>query len=853
MRQSVAGHWLAMSCLVLLAACGGGGGSSDASLSFSPSKVTGNVQQGEVGTLTTSVTVQNADKITGQAWIDVEDSQHVLTDFDVSGTDSAHFSVTLHTSPALGVGHHTGTFGVHVCKDDQCTQEWIGATSVAYDVDVEPAPLAAVPTTATASTVPWKGTDSDVVGISVTGGTQWTASSGASWLVNTGSASGASPAAIGFGFAPGQLAEGDYTTAITVRDSASGQSVDIPVTLHVIAPAFVIDAGGSPVFTAINGAPIAPQPLLFELDNGVGSPWSLDSSATWLEPSATSGTTPANLMLGADPSIGALAAGGYDATLTLSSTGVASKALPAHLQLVKPTLTTSVPSVTLGGARGRDFNTTGTVQLSLNTGTNAYPVSMSALPSSMSIAPAQPVVGQAGSTLNVGIVQEQATVGSTSQAVTFTSTINGDTVTTPLTVNINLDQRRLLPSSWGVAFASSPTGTTTSRTLQVRDNFGGGLDWTASSDSAWLSASNSGNTSGTSSLVLAADPTQAPDDAVSVARVTIASATPGVSPAVVRVALWKSSTGAAAMTKLPGVRATRLVADKIRPYVYAHNGGSSITVYNAYTAAVVRTISNVGTTLGPMAVSPDGSLLYVVDTAGQALRIVDLSTLTSTSSWPLAQAPTNVASILVVRPNGVEVVLLGDGTAYTSGHALASPYIFAWGNMSATDDGSKVYTIDTGGSPASQAVWTLDYSEIAGGVLFATRVDAPFFVGSESNGADIAVTGDGSAVYTASGAPYTCVSLKPSDLTFVQYLPGGSFPYPNNVEVTRDGRVACGIASNGSADILLYAAGATYPVTYKVAGYNGSLVEAQMAVTADGFVIVAPTNDPLLAFVPIGP
>ena len=855
MRMSIAGRWLATSCLALLAACGGGGGgggSSALSLSFSPGTAAGNVQQGEVGTLTVTATVHNPDKITDDVWVDVEDGQHVLNDVDIANIDDAHFAVTLHTSQALSLGHHTGTFGVHLCKDEGCSQEWMSPTSLSYDIDVEAAPLHAVPSTTTDSTVPWKGADGDVVGISVTGGTQWTASSGAPWLVPTGPASGTSPAAIGFGFDASQLAQGDYTTSITVRDSPSGQSVDIPVTLHVIAPGFVVDAGGSPVFTAVNGAPIASQPFAFELDNGTPVPWSLNSSATWLEASATSGTTPANLMLSADPSVGALAAGGYDGTLTLSSTGIASKSVSAHLQLIKPTLSVPVSSITLGGDRGRDLVSAQTVLLSLNTGANAYPVSMSAPPAWVSITPAQPVVGQSGTTLVVKPVVANVTAGSTSQALTFTSTINGDTVTTPLTVSINADQRRLLPSSWGVAFASSPTGTVTTRTLQVADNFGGAIAWTASSDSAWLSASSNGTTGGTSSLVLTANPSLAASEAVSVAKVTIASTTPGVSPAVVRVALWKSATGAVAMTKLAGVSAYRLVADKIRPYVYAHNGGSSITVYNAYTTAVVATVSNVGTALGPMAVSPDGGLLYVLDTAGQAIRIVDLATLANTASWPLAQPALNAASMLVVRPNGAEVVLLGDGTAYTAGHALPSPFIYAW-DMSATDDGRKVYTIDTGYSPASQSVWTLDYSEIAGGTLYATAQAAPFFSGGQSNGAAIAVMPDGSAVYTASGAPYECESLNPVDLTFVKSLPGAD-AYPNNVKVTRDGRAICGIdGAYSPGDFWVYSAAGAVTASYKVAGYAQGLMKSQMVVTADGFVVVVPTSDPLLAFVPIGP
>lgn len=854
MRMSVAGRWLAVSSLVLMAACGGGGGGGDSgnpSLAFSPSTVSGNVEQGEVGTLTTSVTLRNAEKITGDVWIDVVDGQQVLSDFNIAGIDATHFSVTLQTSPALSAGHHRGSVAIHVCKDVHCGQEWMGVTSLPYDINVVAGPLKAAAGTSTTSTVPWQGTDADVLRIDVTGGPAWTISSGAAWLVNTGAATGTSPASARFAFVTQTLAQGDYSTNITVSSNDGGQVVDIPVTLHVVAPAFAIDAGGSPVFTAVNGAPIAQQAFSFELDNGVPASWSLQTSASWLEASATSGTTPANLLLGADPSVGPLASGGYDGTLTLSSSAAASKSVTAHLQLIRPTLSLAVPSITLGGNRGRDLSAQA-VQMTLDTGTNAYPVSISSPPSWLSITPAQPTANQAGTVLTLAPNVANLAAGSSSEALVLTSTINGDTVSTPLTVNVNADQRRLLPSSWGVAFASSPVGTTTTRTLRISDNFGGTLPWTAASDSAWLSATANGSTDGSSTLVLTADPSRVPDGSVTVATVRITTTTPGVAAAVVHVGLWKSSTAGMGMTKLNGISARRLVADKIRPYVYAHDGGGSVTVYNAYTAAVVATVSNVGNTLGAMAVSPDGSLLYVQDTTAKALRIVDLSTMTSTATWPLASTSSEVWGMLVVRPNGAEVVLLGDGTAYTAGHALPATGILAW-DMSATDDGSKVYTIDTGISPASQAVWTLDYSEISGGTLYATVRNAPFDTGGQSNGAAIAVTPDGSAVYAASGAPYECVALNPVDVTFVKYLPGAD-AYPNNVKVTRDGRAICGIDGIYAAgDFWVYSSAGTVTASYKVAGYARGLKESQMVVTADGFVVVAPTDDPLLAFVPIGP
>jgi hypothetical protein len=841
-----------MSCLVLLAACGGGGGgSSSASLSFSPSKVTGNVQQGEVGTLMTSATVQNADKITDQAWVDVEDGQHVLVGIDISSIDTSHFSVTLHTSPGLSLGHHAGTFTVHVCKDQQCSQEWMGTTALAYDIDVEPAPLAAVPTTTTASTVTWKGVDSDVVGISVTGGTQFTATTGAPWLVSTGPSSGPSPAFIGFAFSVAQLAQGDYTTNITVTDSPSGQKVDIPVTLHVIPPAFVIDAGGSPVFTAINGAPIAAQPFSFELDNGAGVPWSLNSSATWLEASATSGTTPANLTLSADPSVGALASGAYDGTLTLSSGGVADKSISAHLQLIQPTLSVSVGGVTFGGDRGRDLTTPHSVQLSLNTGSNAYPVTMSAPPSWATVSSSQPVVNQSGATLTFTPVPANIPPGSTTQLMTFSSTINGDTVTySPFLVNVNADQRRLIPSSWAVGFASTPLGTLTTRTLHVADNYGDDIPWTATSNSAWLSATPSGTTHG-NALVLTADPTKVPSDVVSVAQVRVASSVANVASNDINVAIWKSATGPAAITTLPGNLGFNLVADKSRPYVYANSAGSSITVYNAYTASVVATINTLGTALGQMSVSPDGTRLYAIDVGTQTIQVLYLDSMVWGDVWPLTGTVDASTPIVAVQPDQVHVVILGNGEAYGAQGRLPSPGIVAPGHMSATDDSTRLYTIDSGISASTLSVWTLDHSDIAGGVLYATRTAS--ILTDQAYGVDIAVSGDGSVLASAAAVPYSCTALNPATLAATGTLPGAA-GHPNNVEVTWDNRLICGVDGvYATDDFWVYTAAGAVKSAYKVAGYARSTLLHSMVVTPDGMIVVVPTNDPQLSFVPIGP
>ncbi|MEP6502980.1 MAG: hypothetical protein ABJD97_06610, partial [Betaproteobacteria bacterium] len=765
MLRRFAGRWLGLVLLASLAACGGGddGGSgkktvasvdgargaasnSGTALSFSPSTASVNMQVGSSGTISVTATLNNPASYDGDVFVVVADPDQVLSgDIGVAPLSDSTFAVTAQTVATLGVGHHTGTFQVQLCRDAVCAQPYPNAlTPLPYDIHVAAQALEVVAQAAPVATVHKGGSVPAEVPMNVTGaGTVWTASTAVPWLQIDGPASGAGTGIVQVRFVPGTLAVGDYSSHLSVN-STDGQKASVLMTLHVIPTAFVLD-NGIPRFTAVNGTTIAAKSLAFELDSGATAPWTMRSDAAWMSASTLSGRTPASVSLRPDPRTGRLASGNHDAHLTLSSSGVASKVITSRLQLVAPVMSTSTSVITLGGARGRDIAASQSLALAMNTG-YAYTWTSAAADDWLAVTSTQPTVGPSSATVHLALAPAHIVPGSDTTALTFTAHVNGDVVSKAVTVNENIDQRRLLPSTWGVGLASTPTGTVLTRTLKIKDNFAGTLAWTATSDQAWLHATASGTTGGASSLVLTADPSALANDSINIANVTVATATAGVSPATVRVGLWKSATGASGIMSLTGVDATALVADKIRPLIYANTGGTGITIYNAYTAAVVGTIANVGSALGQMTVSPDGSRLYVLDTPTRLLKVVSLNTRSVLGSWHLTKAVSMYSTVLAIRPNGVEVVLVGDGTAYVNGRALTSNIT---GRMSATDDGSHVYRIDYYGF----AGWNVDYSEMAGGTLFESTV--PFGANSAggSNGEDIAVAGDGSALYVAFGNP----------------------------------------------------------------------------------------------------
>lgn len=837
-----------------LAACGGGGGgggnANDPQITLSPSSLTANVEAGTSATLSVRATVGNPAALTGTLYIYIVDSRQVLTGtVNITPVDARTLTATVFTSPSLAIGQHTGTLQIQLCKDAQCASQYAGSPlPLPYTITVAAGPLRAQATNSTAATVHWGAALAQAVGVTVSSADQpWTASTTAPWLQISGG-SGRGPGAFSVSYLTPTLAVGQYAATVTVRGS-DGQTAEVPFSLEVIPTQFVLNSG-VPVFSAINGSPIAQQPLSFALDSNVSAPWNAVSSQPWLLLSPASGTTPALLSMQPDPSRGPLASGEHAADVTLSSPGIVNRTVTARLSLIAPTLSATAGGVTLGGPRGRDLTSAQTLAISLNTAAIEYSWRLGTLPSWLASTTPSGTVSSIGSTLSFAPGIAPTSAGTSTATVTVSATVNGDTVSLPLTATLHLDQRRLLPSTWGVGLASSPLGTVLSRTLRVADNFGGALGWTATSDSAWLGVTASGNTGSSPTLTLTANPASLPAGAISLARVTLATATPGVEGAVVRVALWKSATAPSAITTLP-MDLREVVADRIRPLVYTHAGGGSIGIYNAYTATQVGTINGVGAALGKMSVSPDGSRLYALDTANRSLAVVDLDTRTLSATWTLDQAVDGSTSVLAIRPNGVEVVLVGHGRAYQQGRSLGANAV--QGTLTASDDGRKVYAQDSGLSPASVYAYDIDYSAMAGGVLSITPAGGGWFINGASNGQDIAVRGDGQALYTASGAPYRCSRLDPADLSFVGSLPGGD-AYPNNVEVTSDGRAICGISGWYSvADFWVHASNGTELANYRVSGYAKALKTGQMVVTPDGMMVVVLTDDPVMGFVPIGP
>jgi hypothetical protein len=860
---------LALGLFALLTSCGGGGGGgssgSKPALIFTPSTLTANFRAGTFASVTVRATATDPGSYNGTLYVYIVDAKQVLAGTpSLSAVDSSTIAATLYTSASLAPGHYQGTFQVQLCRDVNCNSQYAGSpVPLPYDFTVTDFPLSAKPFLSTDVSMHSGGQAPEDLLVQVSGPAQsWTASSAVDWLkINKGAGQGA--ASFSVTYAPTGLAPGVYATSVIVK-SADGQSVSIPFTLTILQSQFSM-LSGVPTFTAVNGAPIPAQTMSFEIDNKVASSWSARVSAPWLNVTPLTGTTPSTMTLQPDPSIGPLPSATHLADIVLSASSIPNRTLTTQLNLIKPTLSTSSNVITLGGANGRDLSPQ-TVQLSLNTGTNAWRWNLSTLPQTIITSTPSGSVSQNGASLSLAPNPAVQAPGSTSTTVTVTSQVNGDVVSLPLTVNVNSDEHKLLASQWGIGFSSTPTGSNLTRSIAVSDNFGIALGWHATSDKPWLTVTPSGTSGTGATLAISANPASLPSGALSYATVTIASDTAGVKPATVQVGLWKDVTGASAMTKL-ALNYSTITADKIRPYIYATNGDANIDVYNAYTAQKVATLSSYIAQFKGLSVSPDGQFLYALDATMRQLILFDLNNMSLSNFMAVDMAPTaygNVDAVFAVRTNGVDFAILNNGNAYSpygpkgTVAQMVTPLgtvpslIPLRGYVASSPDGRKLYQATGGNGFGVIGIWNIDFTAMAGGNFISSTLPAFAAVQSSVMAGDSAVSPDGSRYYGTIYGGNGCEVFDAASNTSLGRLPDGLLA-ATNVETTSDGRVICGgWASYSSNDVYVYSRDGILIASYRVSASH-SLNDRQMVVTPDGFVLAALTTDPLLAFVAIGP
>jgi hypothetical protein len=547
-------------------------------------------------------------------------------------------------------------------------------------------------------------------------------------------------------------------------------------------------------------------------------------SAGWIVVDRTSGTTPAQVTVAVAPSIGPLASGNHSGAIGLTAT-YDGEDLAATVQvsaaLTRPRLTTPA-SLVLGGQNGTDVRTQA-VLIALDTGGNAFPWTAVASDPWMSLPAAEGTVSATPVTLDVVPVATGLTSGTRTGAITFSATVHGDTVEASVPVIFNLDAHELRVSAQGVAFTSTPGVARTTRTLRVGENVGAEVPWAAASDRGWLSVTPSGTTP--ADLVLSADPAGLAPDTLHLAEVTITSTDPSIQNAeTVRVGLWIGSTAPSAAITVAG-SFTEIAADPVRPYAYAHSGGSAVTIHDIHTGASVGTIGGVGTALGAMTVSGDGSRLYVVDTSAKRVVPVDLDTRTVGASWSMAATSNTYPRVSWTRTNGLPVLVVADGTLRDPDRGTVLGTFVSSGQ-------ARVATSADGTVFCAPYCRSLSFTQLGGGALTSAALKGTL------DTHDGALSPDGSIVYVTAMSGYHWLGYSTATGETVRVLQSGK-PYPGNVEVGWDGRIYAGrYGSSYEPDVYIFDAEGAEVGSLRVATSDW-LRDGELVLSGDGLRLVA--------------
>jgi len=645
------------------------------------------------------------------------------------------------------------------------------------------------------------------------------------------------------------------------QDHIPGSPKTIPVTYSVEAS--LESTTSSMSFSRIIGSSESPAAQTVNF-SGSGINWSVSTDQAWLSSSLMSGNSAGSVDISITDT--SLPSGTYNANLTITNSDEPTEKIqiPVTYFVSTPSISIGTENVyntiTLGGEHGLDF-TDHTINISLNTGTNSYPWAITTTTGSWITADTTSGTTNATGSGGININADRSTLGAGSRNDTMqvSVNVNGEIISANVPVYLTTPSHDLLASENGIALTSTPNLSKLTKTIKVNDTYqSNNVPWSASSDQSWLTVTSSGNTG--SNLNITADPTGLATDTVHYATVTLNSSEASIQASDnIRVGFWVGSTSVNATDSITA-SFNQVEVDPVRPYAYVHSGGSSISIYNIYTAALVNTISDVATQLGDMVISSDGNTLYAYDESNASIVPVNLNTLTAGSSWSLSSAPLR-KHINIARLKGLDILLASDGRIYnaTTGAVLntrnaSTPTLQTFSSnriIGSSHNGQSFCALNSGFSPYSISCYTLDYNRENATTLLLNPASLESSLASVgSNGQDVALSPDGRYAYVASGAPYNFTVYGLNGAPVGQSLTGAA--YPNNMEALPDGTIIAGISNwYGPTDIWVYDAAGTLLSTHIFSGYAKNFFARQLKVSADGLRFISLINLPELQFTTI--
>ena len=587
--------------------------------------------------------------------------------------------------------------------------------------------------------------------------------------------------------------------AIDTADSTDTSAVT--VTLNISASPLTVTAATSSLNFIFGDTP-ATQSFAVSVTTSQLQQWTVTSDAPWLNVPSTASTGSGSFNEIVDTT--GLAPGTYTANLQVAKSGSAPNpvALQFTLTVTPASLTVVELSYLFGGADGRASLTVLPVNFSLSTGQASYPYTIALTTDSggnwLSVDHTTGSVGSSGTSVNLSVNATLLRGGTYTGEFQLTTTVNGTTFTDVRPVTLNIEANRIVVTASGVGFSKIAGNSVLTRTVQVLSTLGRtNTPWSATSDSSWLTVTQSGVTGG--NLVLTADATSAPLDTTQFANVTITSSDSTVeNQQKIRVGLFVSNT--APVDADFGSLANALATSPVEPIVAIGSNGTSVGLYDVNSGALVRTISNVAATSGALVFSEDGQSLFVYDSTNFRVTQVDAvsgAQIATFDATGVTGTNSGTGALLTMHPSGYPMLITSGGRTYDLGTgALYTNSLFPPSALALTKsyDQSMLATESGANCGISRSALNGGILVMRSGIVVGTAQGSP---------GEACFSASADRIYTASGYPYDFPATSLSTGQVIQTLPGTN--YPNSMQCVWNGLVIGGVDGYyASDDIFVY-------------------------------------------------
>ncbi|MFC4309173.1 hypothetical protein ACFPN2_08785 [Steroidobacter flavus] len=644
---------------------------------------------------------------------------------------------------------------------------------------------------------------------------------------------------------------GQYSSTFGVGTAnANGdilQSQMITVSYTVVARVAIASGTYALTFAYGDAQPTGPVSLPVQAP---GRTWTASSDVPWLTMPAAAQT--GNGPLTATANVSSLEPGTHSGRVTVVDSGHAqnSSSATVTVQVLAPTLSVATTSLVLGGADGLSA-TTRPLSFNVNSGAtgrtlanHTFTVTPTTDAGGNWLRPnvTSGAIGPAGVAVDINGARGSLAGGTYTGQLALNVTVKNLVLSRLVPVTYNIEESRIIVGATGVGLSSSPAPARSvlTRSVPVFSSLGRtNVPWQASSDRNWLNVSSSGVTG--QSITLTANPSGLATDQTHFATVTVTSTDPLVeNQETIRVGLRLNSTAPSSLGR--AVNAQYLVASPVEPLVFINNRGSTITAYDVYTGATVRTFTGNVTEASTMVINGDGRRLYVYDRPNSRVSELDAVTgaLIRHYSWTNGSWIPTGDLMTFFRPSGRSILITPDGVMFDvdTGRQYAAQSLEAGElvhSMAVSMDSTMLIDSDT-------IVNRMRYSALSGGSLRLTSRNQLAY--GQGGAGQACITPDLQTVYTANSAPPYFQGNDIATGQIARILPG--YYYPNSVLCLWNGVIVGGINGFGElVDVWVYDGPSGQELAQLSSGWNTPsrrLRVRGMAASADATRLITLTR-----------